>query len=215
MSLSTNAYAGDPGRTIGDPITGETITFLETAEESGGNRVVMRVDLSPGTVVPPHAHPMKEVFECLEGQLEFELEGRKIGLLPGTTVSVPANRIHGMRNTSQETTSVRVIGTPGAIAEYGLRVKFLLSRDGYLPTGGGPPRHLLLAAVVLDRGGLYFPPIPVPVFRLLIAGLAALGRWRGREKFLLGHYPEYGRYLEALGKRRGSPAGDPGTRLEG
>jgi len=106
-----------------------------------------------------------------------------------------------LSNTSPATAAVRVVGTPGPIAEHSLRVKFLLSRDGYLPTGGGPRKQLLLGAVVLHRAGIYFPPLPVWLFRGLIAALAAFGRWRGREKFLLSRYSEYGRFLESLGKR--------------
>nr|WP_238846602.1 hypothetical protein [Nocardia arthritidis] len=46
--------------------------------------------------------------------------------------------------------------------------------------------------------GLYFPPLPVGLFRMLIATLAAAERWR--EKFLLTRYPDYRRLLRALGR---------------
>jgi quercetin dioxygenase-like cupin family protein len=94
MSFSMNAGAGDAGRTISDPTAGEEITFVETAEESGGDRVVLGIRLAPGTVVPPHAHRIREDFECLEGQLEFRLNGRPIELRSGSTVSVPVNQVH-------------------------------------------------------------------------------------------------------------------------
>ena len=192
----------DSKRTINDPTTGEDITFIETAEESGGHRVVMRVGLAPGTVVPPHAHPYEEAFECTEGQLQFRVNGRCMELLPGGAVTVPANVVHGLGNLSQAPAAVRIVGTPGPIAEHSLRIKFLLSRDGYLPTGGGPPKQVLLGAVVLHRAGLYFPPLPVWLFRGLIAALAAVGRWRGREQYLLSRYPEeYGQFLAAVGKQ--------------
>lgn len=195
----TNASAAE--RTIHDPTTGEDITFLETSEESGGHRVVMRLGLAPGTVIPPHTHPFGEAFECTEGRLQFRLNGRSIELRPGGAVTVPPNVIHGLSNTSQAPAAVRIFGTPGPIAEHSLRVKFLLSRDGFLPTGDGPPKQLLIGAVVLHRAGIYFPPLPVWLFRGLIAALAALGRWRGREQFLLSRYPEYGRFLAAVGSQ--------------
>ncbi len=147
----------DSKRTISDPTTGEDITFIETAEESGGHRVVMRVGLAPGTVVPPHAHPFEEAFECTEGQLQFRVNGRCMELLPGGAVTVPANVVHGLGNLSQAPAAVRIVGTPGPIAEHSLRIKFLLSRDGYLPTGGGPPKQLLLGAAVLHRAGALLP----------------------------------------------------------
>jgi len=204
------ALTGTDGRTIHDPTTGETIMFIETSAESGGARVVMRLGLAPGTVVPPHAHPIEEIFECVEGQLAFQLNDRTIHLRPGGTVSARSGQLHGFCNVSDDPAALRIVATPGTEAEYGLRVKFLLSRDGYLPHGAGPPKHLLLAAIVLHRGGLYFPPLPRWLFRLLIGCLAALGRWRGRETFLLSHYPEYRRYLESLGRgaRRTEHEGD-------
>ena len=187
-------------RTIEDLNTGETLTFLETAEESGGARVVMQLTLAPGARVGLHSHPIVETFSLIEGELDFELDGRSVELGRREAVVVPAGHLHGMHNRSSRPAVLKVVGTPGAEAEFGLRVKFLLSRDGYLPTpGGGRPKDPLLGMVVIDRGGLYFPPLPRPLFRVLIGALAAIGRGLGRERFLLSRYPEYRRYLEALG----------------
>jgi quercetin dioxygenase-like cupin family protein len=85
-------------RTIHDPTTGENITFLETSEESGGHRVVMRLGLAPGTVVPPHAHPFEEAFECMEGRLQFRLNGRSMELRPGGGGYAPPPVGHRLNN---------------------------------------------------------------------------------------------------------------------
>lgn len=187
-------------RTIADANTGETLTFLETSAESDGNRVVMQLALAPGTVVPPHSHPTEETFECQDGQVHLQIDGHPVELRVGSTVTVLPGHVHGLRNASDQPAVLGVVATPGAEAEFGLRVKFLLSRDGYLPVPGrgGPPKHLLLGAVVIQRGGLYFPPLPRWLFRTVMASLAALGRWRGREQFLRDRYPEYVSYLDAL-----------------
>jgi quercetin dioxygenase-like cupin family protein len=186
-------------RTNADSNTGETLTFVETSAESSGDRVVMRLALAPGTVVRPHVHPTEEAFECHEGTVDFQLDGNPIELRPGSTVTVPPHRIHGLRNTSDQPAVLGIVATPGAEAEYGLRLKFLMSRDGYIPVpGSGPPKNVLLGAVVIQRGGLYFPPLPRWLFRLLMGSLAALGRLRGREQFLRDRYPEYALYLDAL-----------------
>lgn len=186
-------------RTIADANTGETLTFLETSAESSDDRVVMRLALAPGTVVPRHAHPTEEAFECQEGKVDFHLDGHPIELHPGGKVTVPPDHVHGLRNTSDQPAVLGIVATPGAEAEFGLRLKFLMSRDGYIPVpGSGPPKNVLLGAVVIQRGGLYFPPLPRWLFRLLMTSLAALGRWRGREQFLRERYPEYARFLEAL-----------------
>jgi len=121
--MSLEATSGAAGRTIHDPTTGEAITFLETADESGGDRVVMRLTLAPGGVVQRHAHPAEETFECLEGQLQFHLAGRSIELSPGSTVTARPGTVHGFRNVSRVPTTLRIVATPGAEVEYGLRVK--------------------------------------------------------------------------------------------
>ena len=111
------------------------------------------------------------------------------------------------RNEAKRPAVIRVVASPGAEAEYGLRMKFLMSRDGFIPTpgAGGPPKHLLLGAVLIDRGGLYFPPLPRWLFRALMATLAAVGRWRGRGAVPHGALPRVrpiprGAGLEAEGR---------------
>jgi hypothetical protein len=165
----------------------------------------MRIELAPGTVIGLHAHPIEETFERLEGDVQLEVDGRRIDLVKGPA-TVPGGHLHGLRNASSQPAAVRVTGTPGAEAEFGLRVKFQLSRDGYIPVpGGGRPKRPLAGAIVIHRGGLYFPPLPRFVFRPLINVLAALGRWRGEERFLVDSYPDYNRYVETLtGGRKAS-----------
>lgn len=190
--------AGGDTDVIVDENTGETVTFLETAAETGGDRVVMRLDLAPGAFVGLHAHPIEETFELIDGEVGLEVDGQPVDFNAGP-VTVPGGRLHGFRNASSRPAALRVIGTPGGEAEFGLRVKFQLSKDGYAPRPGRrTPKRPLMSAVVVHRSGIYFPPLPRVLFRPLVSFLAALGRWRGEERFLLDRYPDYARYLEAL-----------------
>jgi hypothetical protein len=54
-------------RTVNNPGTGETITFVETSEDTGGARVVALITLAPGGAIAPHSHRITETFECVEG----------------------------------------------------------------------------------------------------------------------------------------------------
>ena len=189
-------------RSLDDPRTGETLTFLETSVETGGERVVMELALAPGARVSPHSHPIVETFSLLKGEIDFELDGKPLNLAPGTEVTVPGGRLHGFKNNSQRPALLRLVATPGPEAEYGLRMKFLLSRDGYIPVpGGARPKDPLVGAVLIHRGGLYFPPVPRRLFRALVGLAAGLGRRIGKERFLLDTYPEYGLYLASLRPR--------------
>ena len=194
-------------RTIADTNTGETITFLRTASESGEDQVTMQLSVAPGTVIAPHAHPIEEAFEVQVGQVEFRLDRQTIELGPGDAITAARGQVHGLRNMSDHPVVMRVVAKPGMEAEYAMRMKFMLSRDGYLPVpGGGPPKDLLIGAVMIDRGGLYLPPLPRWLFRVTMRSLASIGRRRGRERFLLERYPEYATYLDTLesGRRASS-----------
>jgi hypothetical protein len=149
-----------------------------------------------------------EAFECLEGELEIEIDGRTTKLQPGSFLTASRNQLHAFRNISHAPAVVRVIATPGAEAEYSLRVAGRLTADGYGPRrGGGSPKDLLVAVVFLHRVGYYFPPLPRSLFRALVKGVAAFGRWRGRERLLIAMYPEYGRLLDSLNRHGSTPSG--------
>ena len=58
-----------PGRSreIHNAATGETVTFTRTADETGGELLVMEANWTdPKHVTPPHVHPaMEERWQCL------------------------------------------------------------------------------------------------------------------------------------------------------
>src|SRR3712207_5356398 len=59
-------------------------TFLETSEESGGERTLIEIELAPGGGNAPHYHvTYDEHFEVLEGALEVQLGTASRTLQPG------------------------------------------------------------------------------------------------------------------------------------
>ena len=182
----------DAWRTIENPTEGVRLNFLETAEETRGARIVMRMVVAPGGGVAPEAHTqLTESYKVLEGALAFELGGEAITLTPGHAVTAPPGTLHGLRNDTGSPVTVYVVVTPGTIAERGLRAYFGLCRDG-LVTKAGMPKNPFVGAIILDESGTYFPPLPVWLSRMIFAALAAVGRWIGGEKILA-------RYWEAPG----------------
>ncbi len=54
----------------------------------------------PGTGAPLHTHPgVEEVVTVLDGQAEFVLDGERRMVRGGTSVLLPADSVHGFRNT--------------------------------------------------------------------------------------------------------------------
>lgn len=59
-----------------------------------------RVDFAPGSSFPRHKHPGEEIIYVIEGQLEYELEGKGwVALKAGEVLFVPNGAVHAARNT--------------------------------------------------------------------------------------------------------------------
>lgn len=166
-------------RTIINPMSGESITFIETEEESGGSRVVMRIEVAPGGGPAPHAHRKQaELFEGIAGTVELQLGKRRITLRPGGTATVPPGALHGFHNSAQAPATIRVTASPPEDIELGLRAAFYMMREGLLR------KKPLVSALLLQKGDLYMPPLPRWIYWPLISVLAQLGRWTGGEAVL-------------------------------
>lgn len=87
-----------PGLTITDPTTGQKITFVETAAQSGGERLVLESTYQPAKGRPPlHKHPSQvERFEVLEGTLDVRIGRRRRTLVEGDTLEIAAKEPHAM-----------------------------------------------------------------------------------------------------------------------
>src|SRR5689334_6185578 len=80
------------GQTICNPVSGERITFLQTAADTAGERLEFELELAADGRVPgAHVHPeQEERFHVLEGTMTFRLGMRRIVASAGETVVVPA-----------------------------------------------------------------------------------------------------------------------------
>jgi len=66
---------------------------------AGREVIQVRVDFAPGVGFPPHSHPGEEVAYVIEGQLEYQLEGRPpVTLKSGESLFIPAGVVHSARN---------------------------------------------------------------------------------------------------------------------
>ena len=65
----------------------------------GREVIQVRVDVDPGSPPLRHFHPGEEVIYVLEGQLEYEVDGRPTKVYgPGEALTVPAGAVHSVRN---------------------------------------------------------------------------------------------------------------------
>lgn len=166
----------------------DAATFLETSEETGGERTLAELEVAPGGKVTPHYHlTYSERFTVLEGRLSVEIDGVRHELGAGDEAAAAPGSLHAWRNPGEERSITRVELRPGSPGfEKALRVVYGLAADG-LVLKNGVPRNPLQAALVLEMGEVRLPGA-YAVFERLLGLLARLARWRGVDRELERRY---------------------------
>ena len=169
------------GQTIDNPVSGEQITFLQTAADTAGELLEFELALSPDGHVPgAHVHPeQEERFHVLEGTMKFRMGLRRIVAEAGDTVVVPAGRVHRFANGGDSTARCRVEVVPALDMEQLLETTVELALEGNVTRKGMPkPLHLALFVRRFARE-VRAPFPPAWMVRVLMAPLAALASRRG------------------------------------
>jgi quercetin dioxygenase-like cupin family protein len=169
------------GQTIENPVSGEKITFIQTARDTGGEKLEIELELSPDGHVPgAHVHPEQtETFHVLEGTMKFRMGMKRIVATAGDTVVVPAGKMHRFSNGGDETARCRVEVVPALDMEQLFETAVELAIEGNTTRKGMPkPLHLALFVRRFARE-VRAPFPPAWVVRAMMAPLAALARARG------------------------------------
>lgn len=163
-------------------------TFLETSEETGGERTLIEIELAPGGGNAPHYHlTYDEHFEVLEGALEVQLGKDSRTLLPGEKAVAYKTVLHRFRNPTDEPVVFLIELRPGHGGfEKALKVAYGIGGDGLAAANGAPknPYHL---ALVFEWGEGQLPglfALAEPIFRLL----AKRARRKGIDRKLEARY---------------------------
>jgi mannose-6-phosphate isomerase-like protein (cupin superfamily) len=174
------------GDTIRNPVTGERVTFLETAAETRGEAVVIDTSVAPGGfVAATHVHPLQsERFEIVAGRAEFRVGEERLTAEPGDVVLVEPGTPHRFRNAGHDDLRFVTEVRPALGFETFLETMYGLAADGKT-NRKGLPNPLRLAVIMREHFDLVRLPFP-PAF-LQKAGLV-LGAPLGR---LIGYRPTY------------------------
>ncbi len=164
-----------PARRIVNPVQNDVVTWLETSEETGGERTLIEVEVAPGGGTEPHYHKTyDEHFEVLEGALEV-------------LVGEETRTLHAWSNPGSERAVAHVELRPGQPGfETSLRVAYGLAADG-LVLKNGMPRNPLHAALLLEWGDGRLPGAYAVLERGLRL-LAAIARRLGMDRALVERY---------------------------
>jgi quercetin dioxygenase-like cupin family protein len=104
MTGPSSGLADEPDRTdlayFAPAGTGARHTIfpgVDICTTAGQQLMLSVVDLEPGSVVAPHAHPHEQMGMLLEGRLEFTVGGVTRVLGPGDMWRIPGGVIHSVR----------------------------------------------------------------------------------------------------------------------
>jgi quercetin dioxygenase-like cupin family protein len=157
------------GLTLESPKIGQTITFLKTAEDTGGEELVIEARMRPGAFIPPHRHlHQEETFEVLEGTGTFTVAGRKIVARPGDQVRIAAGVTHRFRNATTDEVQVRATLRPALRTEALFEQLFQLGAHDKVNKLGAPDPFTTMRLIREFRSEFfYLAGVPVWLQRVL------------------------------------------------
>jgi quercetin dioxygenase-like cupin family protein len=186
------------GDTIENPVTGERVTFLRTSAQTGGEYVLIDVEVEPdGFVAAAHVHPFQtERFEIIEGTVGFKAGGQTIIAGPGEVVTVEPGTKHRFWNAGDSTARFRCEVRPALQFETFLETIYALAADGKTSKKGLPNPLRLAVIANAHFDDVRLPHVPATLQKAALVAGAAVGR-------MLGYRPTY------------EPAGDAVPALAG
>ncbi|GAB2569131.1 cupin domain-containing protein [Spirosoma areae] len=178
-------------KTIHNPKTGQTIRFIRSSHDTGGQLLEMESTFRAHSTKPAaHYHPHQvENFTVLTGELTVQVDGQVKTLRAGDRLHVPQNTVHSMWNASATETTVNWQVSPALNTEYFFETAFGLASDGKVGPTGMPP---LLQTTLLAN---YFSAVfrlakPSRIIQQVVFGLVS------PLAYLAGYRPVYKKYLD-------------------
>lgn len=170
-------------RYIVNPLFRDTLTFVQTSAETGGQVSEADLTLMPGGSNPFHYHKTyAETFTALEGELGlYTGKKQKIILKPGETYTVQPNQLHRFFNPGDAEIKFKVELKPGHEGmENSLRILYGMAADGLTDKKGIPKsfRHLSLIAYTSDMNIPGLPTILFPILKRIALRAIAKGKYQ-------------------------------------
>ena len=116
-------------RIITDPLTGQRLTFLQTAADTEGTSLRAEVRLQPEGFVPRHVHLRQhERLEVLTGSVRLRTRGNERVLGPGDAAEVSRRHLHALANAGPGEAAFVLEVRPARHMEQMMRAIFIAGR---------------------------------------------------------------------------------------
>lgn len=138
-------------RKIANPVTGQSIEFIKTSAETGGNLLELHSTYLSKSIEPvAHYHPAQnEHFKVKEGKLNIRFADGVIILGKDEEITIPAGKVHSMWNDTNEKTVVNWKISPALNSESFFREAFSYAEQGKVNSKGVP--GLLQVSLMIPR----------------------------------------------------------------
>jgi quercetin dioxygenase-like cupin family protein len=150
-----------PGQVIEIPHTGEKFVFVETTDQTAGERLVLDFYINPGQFSPrPHLHAdVEERVHVHSGRVSLTLGGETKEYGPGESAVVPMQVPHGLEAVGDEQLHMTIEVVPASAFEPLFETVFGLYRDGKSDARGREPALAALPHARATNSYLAGPPI--------------------------------------------------------
>ena len=176
-------------RTIENPVIRDKVTFVRTAEETGGEVSEIIVELSAGGGNETHYNTMfAESFTPIAGTLGVLVGKEKRTLRTGETATVPPGVVHCFFNPTDRVVKFRGEARPGHSGlERFAQIAYGLARDGRV-NKKGYPNTLSHVAVLMEMGDVRIPGVGFKLLAPAFRWVARRARKNGVERELIDRY---------------------------
>ena len=99
-------------------ILGMPLRMLCEATETGGAWSLFEEEVPLGMGPPPHRHDWDEAYYILEGEVEFEVDGKSVKSAKGDFNYLPRNTVHGFKGASDSPARVLIFAAPAHGSEF-------------------------------------------------------------------------------------------------
>jgi len=176
-------------RTIVNPVIKDSVTFLQTAEETNGKVSEANITLMPGGGNPLHYHKTySETFTAVDGDLGLKLGRRDTKILSvGESYTVEPMSLHSFFNPTDKEIKFNVKLRPGHTGfENSLRILYGMAAEG-LTDNKSIPKSLKHTAIIVCMSDMNVPGLLTLLYPLL-KRISNKAKKNGEEQKLIDKY---------------------------
>ncbi|MBL9167987.1 MAG: cupin domain-containing protein [Verrucomicrobiales bacterium] len=92
---------------------GDVYRILASGDQTGGSHVLVEAKVPPGGGPPPHIHHREdESFYVVEGEITFQIDGKRVVAGPGSFLQGPRGIPHAFRNETAKPARMLILVVP-------------------------------------------------------------------------------------------------------